>query len=305
MKMSKKGEWLEILIPAAWDNESIENILIQLWKISRNQLHQLRMEKGVKCNGEAVSWKTPLKSGNRIQIHLFKDEDYGVQPEYREIEPVYEDDHLLIVNKPAGMDTHPNQPDQTGTLANAVAFHWQQQGIQAKVRHIHRLDRDTTGGVIFAKHPLAASIMDRKLEERIIKRTYIAVVEGLVTASKGTIHQAIGRDRHHPSRRRVSPQGQDAITHYQVLERYSRHQMTLLEIQLDTGRTHQIRVHMSFAGHPLIGDELYGGSQRHLNRQALHAARIELPHPLAEIPLRIEIPWPEDLVKLKSTLTSP
>lgn len=303
MKMRKKGEWLEILIPATWENETIENILLQTWKFPRNQLHQLRMEKGVKQNGEAVSWKTALQTGDKLQIHLFKEEDYGVQPEYQEIEPVYEDDHLLIVNKPAGMDTHPNEPGQLGTLANAVAFHWQMQGIYAKVRHIHRLDRDTTGGVIFAKHPLAASIMDRKLEERKIKRTYIAFVEGMVAGSRGTIHQPIGRDRHHPSRRRVSPQGQDAVTHYRVLERYSRHQITLLELQLDTGRTHQIRVHLSFLGHPLLGDQLYGGSKRFMDRQALHAAKIELSHPISEEPLSLEVPWPQELLNLKSTLT--
>lgn len=303
MKMTKKGEWLEILIPEKWENKSIEAILVQVWKTPRNLLHQLRMEKGVNKNGEAVSWKTCLATGDRLQIHLFKDEEYGVQPEYIEIEPIFEDDHLLIVNKPAGMDTHPNQPDQIGTLANAVAFHWQLQGICAKVRHIHRLDRDTTGGVIFAKHPLSASIMDRMLEERTIKRTYIAFVQGLIASIKGTIHKPIGRDRHHPTRRRVSSQGQDAITHYRVLERYSRQQMSLLELQLETGRTHQIRVHMSYEGHPLIGDLLYGGSLRFMDRQALHAERIELPHPLSEVPMHIEIPWPDDLLMLKSTLT--
>lgn len=302
MEARKKGEWLEVLVPAHWENESIESILTQTWPFPRNQLHQLRIGKGVKQNGEAVPWKTPVKTGDRLQIHMFKEEDYGVQPEYREIEPVYEDDHLLIVNKPAGIDTHPNAPGQVGTLANAVAFHWQMQGICAKVRHIHRLDRDTTGGVIFAKHPLAASIMDRNLEERKIKRTYIAFVEGLVAGSKGTIHQPIGRDRHHPSRRRVSPQGQDAITHYRVLERYSRQQITFLELQLGTGRTHQIRVHLSFEGYPLTGDTLYGGSPRYMDRQALHAARIELPHPLSEVPLQLEIPWPDDLMKLKESL---
>lgn len=303
MKMTKKGEWLEILIPEKWGNKSIEVILAQVWKTPRSQLHQLRMEKGVKKNGEAVSWKTCLATGDRLQIHLFKDEEYGVQPEYIKIDPIFEDDHLLIVNKPAGMDTHPNQPGQIGTLANAVAFHWQLQGICAKVRHIHRLDRDTTGGVIFAKHPLSASIMDRMLEERTIKRTYIAFVQGLVASIKGTIHEPIGRDRHHPTRRRVSSQGQDAITHYRVLERYSRQQMSLLELQLETGRTHQIRVHMSYEGHPLIGDLLYGGSLRFMDRQALHAERIELPHPLSEVPMHIEIPWPDDLLMLKSTLT--
>ena len=124
---------------------------------------------------------------------MFAEEEYGVDPEYGELHVVYEDDHVLIVNKPEQMDTHPAEKGGTGTLANLVAFHFQMQGLETKVRHIHRLDKDTTGGVVFAKHRIAGSIMDRLLMERKIKRTYAALVEGKVKKKQGKIDAAIGR----------------------------------------------------------------------------------------------------------------
>jgi 23S rRNA pseudouridine1911/1915/1917 synthase len=280
MIVKKKGEWLEILVPQTWQGQPIETILKECLNVPKLLLHQLRMNKGVKLNGHPKHWKTEVNKDDRLQLHIFIKEDYGVIPEFLPIDVLYEDDHLIIVNKPAGMDTHPNEEGQTGTLANALAFHWQMQGIMAKVRHIHRLDRDTTGTVIFAKHALSAAILDRMLEQRLIKRTYLALVHGILKKKEGVINAPIGRDRRHPTRRRVSPNGKRAVTHYTVLEVFSTPPMTLVEIELETGRTHQIRVHMSYIGHPLVGDVLYGGKTDLFQRQALHAARITLPHPI-------------------------
>jgi 23S rRNA pseudouridine1911/1915/1917 synthase len=136
------------------------------------------------------------------------------------------------------------------------------------------------------------------LSQRKIKRTYTAIAEGNVISPKGTINEAIGRDRHHPTRRRVSPKGDNAITHYKKIRYISKLNVTILECQLDTGRTHQIRVHLSFLGHPLIGDLLYGGKQKLLNRQGLHASNVQFTHPFTKDNLSIHIPFPSDIKQI-------
>ncbi len=293
---------MELMIPAIWTGLTIQKLLQEVWQAPKGLLHQWRMDKGVKLQNESVPWNTEFQEGQKLQLHLFRHEEYGVEPEFLSIEPIFEDEHLLIVNKPFAMDTHPNQPGQGGTLANGVAFHWQVHGLSTKVRHIHRLDRDTTGGVVFAKHALSGAILDRMLAAREIKRTYHAFVQGLPKQKKGTIHEPIGRDRHHPTRRRVSDRGDHAITHYKVIETFPKHDLSLLELQLETGRTHQIRVHLSHIGHPIVGDSLYGGQTRRFDRQALHAGRIELVHPFTREALSVDIPWPSDLKILHASL---
>ncbi|WP_374723570.1 RluA family pseudouridine synthase [Calidifontibacillus erzurumensis] len=302
MKGLKKGEWFEIVVPKEWNGLSIESLLKEKWKAPKKLLHQFRMEKSVQMNGKLLSnWKELMTSGDRLQVRLFKEEDYGVEPEYLPISIVYEDDHLLIANKPAAMDTHPNHGEM-GTLANAVAFHFQMNGLVTKVRHIHRLDRDTSGGILFAKHALAGASLDQMLEKRLITRTYIGFVHGLIKQNKGTIIANIGRDRHHPTRRRVSKSGDYAVTHFEVLQRFEKSNVTLVKLKLDTGRTHQIRVHMSYLGHPLIGDILYGGKQEGIERQALHAKRIQFVHPFTDEFIDIFIPWSKDLCQYKDIL---
>lgn len=260
---------------------TLEELLRSRWKAPKKQIHLMRMEKSILVDGSAPAWTSPLIEGSRLGLKLFAEEDFGVKPAYHEIDVLYEDDHMLILNKPAGMDTHPNEPMQEDTLANAAAFHLLAKGAYRQVKHIHRLDKDTTGAVLFAKHALAGGMLDQLLKERKIKRTYIAMADGVIKQKKGVIRKPIGRDRHHPTRRRVSPGGQDAVTHYEVAAIFPREQQTLVSCRLETGRTHQIRVHFSDMGHPLTGDRLYGGSPA-FPRQALHAAKLEVPHPFTE-----------------------
>ncbi|PFG07260.1 RluA family pseudouridine synthase [Bacillus sp. es.034] len=292
MKTRKIGERFDLVIPNDWKNVTIETILRNHWQAPKKLVHSMRMEGDVKVNGELTSWTSPLSQGDILQIRLFKEVEYDVPPTYGELDVLFEDEHLIVVNKPAGIDTHPNTPDETDTLANLVAFHHQAQGESCRVLHIHRLDRDTSGAIIFAKHPLSKAILDRLLAERQIKRTYHALVHGRLKQKKGTISEPIGRDRHHNTRRRVSPSGQDAVTHYKVME--VRNPYTFIEVQLDTGRTHQIRVHMSHIGHPLAGDTLYGGKPV-FTRQALHAARISFPHPLTGERIECEAECHDDI----------
>lgn len=272
------GQWYELTLPPDWEGFTINYIISNIWRVPKKQIHLLKMEKGVKVNGEIIDWNTSLKGKDKLQLKIFTDDDYGVIPTYHDVEILYEDDHLIVFNKPAQMDTHPNEEGQSNTLLNAAAFHMQSQGEFRKIRHVHRLDRDTTGAVLFAKHPLAGSMLDRMLEERIIKRTYVALVQGTIKAKKGIINEPIGRDRHHATRRRVSPGGQPATTYFKVIRTFPKQDLSLITCQLETGRTHQIRVHLSYTGHPLAGDLLYGGRPL-FKRQALHAAKLEFPHP--------------------------
>lgn len=281
IKTRRKGQWCEITIPEHWTTFTLDFLLRNVWKAPKKLIHSFRMEQSFKINGEQPNWNNQLIAGDKLQIKLFQPEEFSASPSFHEVELLYEDDHLMIFNKPANMDTHPNEPGQRDTLLNAAAFHLQSNAERFNPRHIHRLDRDTTGTVLFAKNALVGAILDRMLEERKIKRTYLAMTDGLLTKNKGTINKPIGRDRHHPVRRRVSNTGQPAITHFEVIKRLHKEQRTIIRCSLDSGRTHQIRVHLSDLNHPLTGDVLYGGSSA-FNRQALHAIKLELVHPFTD-----------------------
>lgn len=277
IRTAKKGEWFELVVPREYELLTIDELFREVWQAPKKWIHHIRMKKEALINGEIANWTSPLKEHDRILIKIFQDIDFGVVPSYYEVEILYEDDHLLIVQKPAGMKTHPNHPEQTDTLANAIAFYLQSKGELRAIQHIHRLDKDTSGVILFAKHALIGAMLDRMLEERKIKRTYSALVHGIIKQRKGTIDAPIGRDRHHPTKRRVSPNGQKAVTHYEVVEKGKG--QTLVKCQLATGRTHQIRVHLSHLGFPIVGDPLYG-KKEDKGRLALHAERLQFTHPI-------------------------
>ena len=290
IQTSKKGEYLEVHTPPNWNGLSIEALFKEHYHAPKKLIHSWRMNKDVFVNGKHVPWNTPLKIGDKILLPLFKYDGSLPKMLDKEIKVLYEDEHLLIVNKPAGLDTHPSNQDEHNSLLNAVAYHLLLQGEICEVRHIHRLDKDTTGAIIFSKNAFVAALLQQMLEERSIKRTYKALVHGRIRQKKGTINANIGRDRHHATRRRVSQNGQTAITHFKTLNYDQTKNLTLVECTLETGRTHQIRVHFSHIGHPLAGDILYGGKPIY-TRQALHAYKINMVHPITEVPLEVIAPF--------------
>ncbi len=202
-----------------------------------------------------------------------------------------EDDWCLVLDKPAGMPVHPARAGHRGTLDEWAVRHVLARGDMAHVRHIHRLDDDTSGPVLYAKNDLAQWRLDEAMRDKRIDRQYVALVHGIPRLRQGKIDAPIGKDRSHGARRRVSPAGDHAVTHYETLETYDA--AALLRVRLETGRTHQIRVHLSHIGHPLIGDTLYGApADPLLRRQALHGERLSFPHPwtLEEITVLSALP---------------
>ncbi|WP_430624065.1 RluA family pseudouridine synthase [Peribacillus sp. JNUCC41] len=285
------NQHLKIDVLQSWNGLTLEKLFRDRWKAPKKLVHEWRMSKEVTVNGNSVAWSTVLIEGDTISIPLLDHaENETVQATDLGIPIIYEDDVLLIANKPAGMDTHPSQPGESHSLINGVAHHLQKTGQSCMIKHIHRLDQDTTGAVLFAKNRLIGSMLDRMLEEREIKRTYLALVEGNIKKNEGEIKEKIGRDRHHATRRRVSPTGQTAVTHFKVLNRDPKKNLTLVSCTLESGRTHQIRVHFSHLNHPLAGDTLYGGKKT-FPRQALHARKIEFIHPISEKKMSIEAPF--------------
>ncbi|WP_432360779.1 RluA family pseudouridine synthase [Sporosarcina sp. UB5] len=259
---------------------TVEEILRDDWKAGKKTVHQMRMDKAVMDTaGHPLEWRTPLEAGTELVFH-FKDVYSSYKPdEHVTVSILFEDEHILAALKPAGMAIHPDETDEGGTFMNAVMAHVVRNG-GAYAEHIHRLDKGTEGIVLIAKHPIAKALFDRMIEERAITRIYHAEVDGRVKRMRGTLQYPIGRDRHHPTRRRVSPGGQDAITRYRVIERND--ESTLVEASLETGRTHQIRVHFSHIGHPVKGDTLYGGSETTDGNYRLIATKVSFIHPFTK-----------------------
>ncbi|AWB47018.1 RluA family pseudouridine synthase [Paenibacillus sp. CAA11] len=239
-------------------------------------------------------------AGDRLRLRMFLPREPGFAAISDPPLVLYEDDFCLVVHKPAGCKVHPDGEERKPTLAHAVAAHYAASGEQAAVRHIHRLDEYTSGPVLYAKNEFAQLKLDSAMARKEIHRVYIAIAQGEMKLGRMTIDAPIGRDRHHPKRRRVSPTGKPAVTHLECLEVLRG--ASLVRLQLETGRTHQIRVHMSHIGHPLLGDELYGGDPKRIRYQALHGEALEFVHPLTGEFISVNDPWPPVICELHDQL---
>lgn len=263
---------------------------------SRQLLRQLKeTENGLLRNGQPTFMTIALKNGDRIRVRLLEKAEgsEAIMPAPLPFEIVYEDEDLLVINKPADMPIHPSFQNHGNTLADALTWHYQQQGKEFVYRCINRLDRDTTGLLIVAKHQLSASILSDMVRKREIHREYLAIVEG-IPPEKSTISAPIGRKEGSAILREVNFEtGEPARTHFTRLE--TRNGLSLVSLKLETGRTHQIRVHMAYIGCPLIGDYLYYPDHTRINRQALHSYRLSFLHPITGKALSFTAPLPEDM----------
>lgn len=268
--------------------------------VSKKLLVRMKHEKSIFLNGKFTYLDHPLKAGDTITLVMSEEESEHIIPQEMDIHIVFEDEDIMVLNKPANQCVHPTLLHPDGTLANGVVHYWKEQGFNRKFRPVNRLDKDTTGLVIVAKNQFAHQQLAIVQKEHQIERTYEAVVHGRLEKEKGTIDAPIARHSESLMIREVREDGQHAVTHYEVLAEFQ--DATYIQLRLETGRTHQIRVHMSYLGHPLLGDDLYGGSREWIGRQALHGRYLHFPHPRTGETMSFEAPPPEDFQRLLSVL---
>jgi len=266
-------------------------------KLSSRFIREAAREERIKVNKKVIRLSYILKGGDIIEIELAREESQNIEAEEIKLNIVYEDADLLVLNKPPGIVVHPTKSYPKGTLANGVLYYFQTTGQNCIVRLVSRLDMNTSGLIIIAKNQYSHMSLARDMSKEEFKKFYKAVVHNKMPMLSGTIDEAIFRPEGDTIKRIVDEQGQRSITHYEVLEDFKAGQ--LLKLELETGRTHQIRVHLSYMGCPIYGDELYGKLEEcHINRQALHAYKLVFPHPRDGKIIELEADMPEDMLKL-------
>jgi 23S rRNA pseudouridine1911/1915/1917 synthase len=266
---------------------------------SRSQLQGFIESGHVMVDGTAAKPALRVRRGQRIEVTVPPPPPAGIAPEARPLDVIFEDDQLLVINKPPGLTVHPGAGRPGGTLANALLARVPEMaGVGSVLRPgiVHRLDKDTSGLLMVAKTPQAYRGLQSQVAARTVSRTYLALVHGVLPHDEGSIDAPIGRHPRHRTRMAVVPRGREAVTRYRVRQRFARY--TLVEVQLVTGRTHQIRVHFAHLGHPVAGDPVYAGRPDDLaiGRQALHAFRLRFTHPTSGRELGFEAAPPADLV---------
>ncbi len=292
---------IQYKIEVQYDGQSIGTFLKEK-EYSRGILIELKKTKtGIRKNGLWAGVNEILHTGDTLDICLIEeDSSENIVPKEDCLDILYEDEDILVLNKPYDMPIHPSVNNYDNTLANSVVYYYNKQDKPYVFRCINRLDRDTTGGTIIAKNMLSASILSKRMIERGLMRTYIAFVEGLVE-EEGCIDLPIGRVEGSIIKRRVdAKEGKQAVTHYRRLKvlEVEGQTVSVVALRLETGRTHQIRVHMSHIGHPLLGDFLYNENNHMLTRQGLHAVEIGFCHPITGEYMNIIAPLPEDMKRL-------
>ena len=277
-------------------------------ELSRSAAQKLLEEGLVTRNGKPVKKNEKLNEGDQLEFELPQAEEVDIQPEDIPLDIVYEDDDVLVINKPKGLVVHPAAGHWSGTLVNALMFHCKDRlsGINGQLRPgiVHRIDMDTSGLLIVAKNDFAHQSLAEQLQDHSLSRTYVCIVVGGMKEDSGTIDAPIGR---HPTDRKkmavTEKNSKNAVTHWEVLERFDRY--TLLQCKLETGRTHQIRVHLSWQNHPILGDTVYGSKKPELGQcsQCLHARELTFRHPRTGETVTVSCPLPdyfeEVLKKLK------
>ena len=290
------SEVVQVTVAEEQKNERIDKFVAGInneW--SRTQVQQWIKDDVVTVNGKAVKGNYKVKENDEITVTIPEPEELDIQPEDMNLEIYYEDADVLVVNKPRGMVVHPAPGHTSGTLVNGLMHHCTDlSGINGVMRPgiVHRIDKDTSGLLMVAKNDMAHESLVNQLVAKTVTRRYKAIVHGVIPHDKGTIDAPIARDKKERQSMTVDENGKHAVTHFQVLERFK--DFTLVECRLETGRTHQIRVHMKYIGYPLAGDPKYGPKKTlDMNGQALHAGILGFNHPRTGEYIQFEAPIPE------------
>lgn len=279
----------------------LKEILYDQMKLSSRLIRKLKRTKNILVNGSRIAFHAKMRKGDRVEV-IMEEESNQFEPQDIPIDVVYEDMDLLILNKQPGLVVHPTKGHPIGTLANAIVYYMQTQKESFKIRFVNRLDRDTSGLIMIAKNPYIQQELSKQMIDHQVEKRYLAVVKGALAPEKGTIDAPIGRPDPEAITRMVFEGGQPSVTHYEVVEQLR--DAAVVRLRLETGRTHQIRVHMSHIGHPIIGDELYGGKADTLiDRQALHAEILRFTHPRTGESIEVKANIPQDMLDLISKLS--
>ena len=288
----------KVVVEGNTNNKRIDSYIVdQNIHLSRTAIKRLLEEGKILVNGNKQKPSYKPENGDVITIEIPNAEEIDLKPQNIPIDVIYEDNDIIVVNKPKGMVVHPANGNPDGTLVNAILALCKDSlsGIGGEIRPgiVHRLDKDTSGLLIIAKNDLAHINMSKQIQDRKVIKKYIALVKGVIGEDTATIDMPIARSTKDRKKMAVESKGKEAITHYKVLQRYDKY--TLLEIKIDTGRTHQIRVHMSYIGHPVVGDMQYsnGKNEFGVEGQMLHSRYLEFDHPITGKRLKLEAPLPE------------
>ena len=278
------------------DNLTLREVLLDKLNFSVRYVSKLKRFKTVNVNKNFKKLDKKVKKGDLIEVSIQEDMA-NFKPQDLNLDIVYDDFDLIVVNKPPFMVVHPTKSHFENTMANGVTDYIVKKGEAVKIRFVNRLDMNTSGLVIVAKNPFAQHVLSSEMKEEGFDKKYITIVKGIVEKDRDTINEPIYRPTDDSVKRVVDPRGQESITHYKVIERLK--DATFLEVKLETCRTHQIRVHMSHIGHPIIGDELYGSLDEDLiNRQALHAYSLKFKQPRTKEILEFKTDIPRDMKEL-------
>jgi 23S rRNA pseudouridine1911/1915/1917 synthase len=277
------------------DNQKVSTVLRSQLKFSRGAIRRLKRCAGLTLNDQAVRLNALVQAGDLIRVN-FQDDEQPVIPQDMPLDILFEDEHILAVNKPSNLLVHPLSYHLLDTLANGVIYHWLRQGHSSKFRAVSRLDKDTSGVMLIAKNSYSCHQLAGQMKNGLCRREYLALVQGRIAAESGSIDLPIGRPIAGSLIFGVTDQGKEAVTLFTVMQRFAG--ASLVKLRLKTGRTHQIRVHLKHFGHPLMGDDLYGGSMELFQRQALHSRRLEFTHPVTGEHIQLEAPLPADMTAL-------
>ena len=275
----------------------IDTYLTNNLDISRSKIQKLIKQNKILVNDKNISSSYIVKEHDIITVNDELDFTIDIEPENIDIDVVYEDEYLLVVNKKSGMVVHPAPGNYTGTLVNALLYRFN-KGKTTNLRPgiVHRIDKDTSGVLVVAKDDKTLELLSEMIKEKKVKRTYYAIVDGIIPHSTGTIDAPIGRDINNREKMAVTEiNSKDAITHFKVLKRFDSTKQTLIECNLETGRTHQIRVHMAYIGYPIYNDPVYGKSKNTTSfGQFLHSKKISFPHPITGELIEKEVDLPKE-----------
>lgn len=277
---------------------NVRQVLKQEFDLSANLIIKLKKNNSILLNNQITYLDKLITNNDCIVADINFDEDNSnIIPTNIKLNILFEDEYLLIIDKLAGMPVHPSIEHYTDSLSNGVKYYFDSLNLHKKIRPVNRIDKNTSGIVIFAKNEYIQECLSKQMKEKVFKKQYIAIVEGKLEDKSGKIECPIARKENSIIERCVAENGEKAVTYYKVINEFNN--MTKLEVTLDTGRTHQIRVHMAYIGHPIVGDSLYGNSSNLINRQALHAYKVQFNHPITKKSITLTSPIPEDIKKLE------